>query len=563
MFNWIQTYLTKHFKWLIIILLAVVVVSFVFTIGNFSPLGGGGGPSYKEQPFLGYDLSSEKDQREIFGSGQISLTMVYPSFFGQPSAGQMQDYALTRIAFIHIADEIGLPDPTKDEIKAHIQDLAGFMNFSTQGFDQARFTAFVENLKAGGYSESYITGIIEDDWRMNKVRELLQGPGHILPFEAINAAQTDNTEWTLETAKLDYSAFTADINPTEEELKAFFEDNAFRYIVDAKTKASYVYFDPNDYIDESFEPEAGEKSIHFFTNKARYQATIPTPEPITKDDGTTETPQAPEVKLEDVEAQIITELRLERAKSEAQKAAEEFAYTLFDREIANGSDKFSALLDEKNLSLKSLVPFPQSAVIMQDGLTVQTLNQAFRLTEERYFSDPIQNNNQYVILIYEGEEPSYTPQYPEVQVRVTADYIEEKKREAFKEKGTEMKAAIATAMAEGSSFEEAIKGQGLTHASFESFKRNGPSPEGLAQDLLTHLNNLKEGEVSNWITNATSGTFIFAKTKTVPTFQADSEEVKTYLETQSGRVSNVDSFIRDLLTEALPDTALAPDNSQG
>ena len=84
MFNWIQTYLTKHFKWLIIILLAVVVVSFVFTIGNFSPLGGGGGTSYKEQPFLGYDLSSEKDQREIFGSGQISLTMVYPSFFGQP-----------------------------------------------------------------------------------------------------------------------------------------------------------------------------------------------------------------------------------------------------------------------------------------------------------------------------------------------------------------------------------------------------------------------------------------------------------------------------------------------
>ena len=59
MFYWIQTYLTRHFKWLIVILLAVLIVSFVFTIGNFSPLGGGG-PRYVDQPFFGYDLSSEK-----------------------------------------------------------------------------------------------------------------------------------------------------------------------------------------------------------------------------------------------------------------------------------------------------------------------------------------------------------------------------------------------------------------------------------------------------------------------------------------------------------------------
>lgn len=560
MFNWIQTYLTKHFKWLIVILLAVVVVSFVFTIGNFSPLGGGG-PSYKEQPFLGYDLSSERDQREIFGAGQISLTMNYPSFFGQPSPAQVQDYALARVAFINVADEIGLPDPNKEEIKAHIQELAGFMNFQTQGFDQTRFTAFVDSLKASGLSESYVTRIVKNDWRMNKVRELLQGPGHMLPFEAINAAEAANTEWTLETAKMDYAAFTVDINPTEEELKTYFENNSFRYIVDAKTKASYINFDPKNYIDDSYEPEAGEKSIHFFTNKARYQATIPTPEPITKDDGTTETPETPEVTLEDVEEQIIAELRLEKAKSAAQQVAEEFAYTLFDQGIANGSDDFNTLLAKTDVSLKPLVSYPQSAVIMQDGLTNQTLNQVFRLNDNRYFSDPIQNYDQYVILIYQGEEASFTPEYSDVQVKVTADFVEEKKRAAFIVRGEEIKKALVTSMGEGSSFEEAAKAQELAHASYDTFKRNESSPEGLSQDLLAQLDNLSEGDISDWITNSTSGTFVYAKTKSVPSFDESSEEVKAYLDSQRGRVSNVDSFVRDILTEALAQTSLAPENT--
>ena len=52
---------------MLVLLLAVMIVSFVFTIGNFSPFGGQGGARYKEQPFLSYDLSSARDQQEIFG----------------------------------------------------------------------------------------------------------------------------------------------------------------------------------------------------------------------------------------------------------------------------------------------------------------------------------------------------------------------------------------------------------------------------------------------------------------------------------------------------------------
>ena len=207
------------------------------------------------------------------------------------------------------------------------------------------------------------------------------------------------------------------------------------------------------------------------------------------------------------------------------------------------------------------MPYPQSAVIMQDGLTTQTLSQVFRLNEDRYYSDPIQNNDQYIVLIYQGEEASYTPEFSAVQVRVTADLVEEKKRASFIEKGEGLKKALTTSIAEGSSFEEAAKSLELTYATFDSFKRNESSPEGFSQDLLVQLDNLSEGDISNWITNATSGTFVYAKTKSVPAYDEDSEEVKTYLDSQSGRVSNVDSFVRDILTEALAQTSLAPENT--
>ena len=557
MFYWIQTYLTKHFKWILAILVVVMIISFVFTIGNFSPLGGNSGPSYQEQPFLGYDLNSAADQEEIFGAGQISLSLIYPSYFGQPSGEQVQDYSLSRTALLYIANQIGLPGPNKEEFKAHVQKLTGFMDFTTQAFDQTRFTAFVDSLKASGLTEAYVTNIIEDDFRMNKTREILQGPGHILPFEAINAAQTTNTEWTLETAKINYVDFSIDITPSEEDLSTYFENNNFRYLVDAKTKASYLLFDPSKQIDNDYQPEAGEISIHFFTNKARYQASAPTPKIISNEDGTIETPEAPEVTLDDVEQQVIEEIRLDRANKETQTIAEEFAYNLFDKNIENGSAEFAATISEAGLVIKPLVAYPQSTVIMQDGLTVQTLSQVFNLNEDRYYSDPIQNNDQYLVLIYEGEEASFTPVYADVQAQVKVDYLEGKKRKLFVEKGVEIKKAISEAIAGGDTFEAAAKAQNLAHAAFESFKRNAQSPEGLAQGLLVHLDSLNKGDLSDSVTTSTDGTIIYVVEKIVPEFNSDSEEIKTYLESQSGRVSNVESIIGDLMTQELSGTALA------
>lgn len=561
MFNWIQTNLTKHYKWFLFILLVVLIVPFVFTIGNFSPWGGGG-PSYKEQPFFQYDLSSIEDQRAIFGRGQTSMTMNLPSFYGNLGEAYLQSYSLSRAAYLYLADQLNIPSPSKEAFKEHAQSLAGFMNFSTQEFDATQWTNYVNSLAASGLSEVYVTRVIEEDYRVNKVRELLGGPGHILQFEAIRAAERQNTEWTVETASMDYSEFAPEITVSDEDIEQYFETNSFRYEVAQKTKASYLLFDPAKHLDEGYNPESGEKSIHFFTHKARYQAAMPKPKPIEKEDGTTETPETLEVTLEEVEDQVIAEIRLDRAKKETQKMAEAFAYRLFDLEIENGSPEFEAAVNNAGLQLNSLVPYSESTVATQNNVSAAALRQIFRLT--RYFSDPIENGDNFVIIITEGTEPAYIPELPELQAGVKADLTEERKRTLFIEKGAQLKDLITKAIKNGDTFEAAAQAQKLNHKSFEVFKQNAQPPEGLDSSMINQLPNLEEGAVSEWIASETNGTFLFAAKKTTPTFEFEAEEVISYVEQNTALLSasNVEPIVSEILMKELEGTAFEPESTQ-
>ena len=56
MITWIQNLLQKHHKWLFSILLIVIIIAFVFTIGNM-PVGQGSSNEYGEKEFYGFDLN--------------------------------------------------------------------------------------------------------------------------------------------------------------------------------------------------------------------------------------------------------------------------------------------------------------------------------------------------------------------------------------------------------------------------------------------------------------------------------------------------------------------------
>ena len=71
MISWIQNHLIRHGRWIFLTLLTVIIVAFVFTIGN-TPGCTSNQSGYQEQKFYSYDLNSPREMGII--SETVSLS---------------------------------------------------------------------------------------------------------------------------------------------------------------------------------------------------------------------------------------------------------------------------------------------------------------------------------------------------------------------------------------------------------------------------------------------------------------------------------------------------------
>src|SRR5690625_545677 len=114
MISEIQTKLQKHNKIVFTVLLAIIIVAFVFTIGNMPGIGGAE-PQTVRSDYFGYNLQSERDVRELLRFGEISYRIENGE--GEINPNQLQSYVLDRIAFENIADSLKIPSPTEEEFR--------------------------------------------------------------------------------------------------------------------------------------------------------------------------------------------------------------------------------------------------------------------------------------------------------------------------------------------------------------------------------------------------------------------------------------------------------------
>ena len=121
MITWIQRYFAHHFKTIFAVLLAVTIISFIFTIGA-SPGIGRGDRRVVDRQFFGYNLSLQDDSARLMGDASISANLQLGSMGGLESE-QIQNYAFQRAATLALADEWHIPAPTTTEIADAIKSF--------------------------------------------------------------------------------------------------------------------------------------------------------------------------------------------------------------------------------------------------------------------------------------------------------------------------------------------------------------------------------------------------------------------------------------------------------
>lgn len=520
----IQNKLQKHNKIVFTILLAIIIVAFVFTIGNMPGIGGGERQTVRTD-YFGYNLQSERDVREIMRFGGISFRIERGE--QQVSSNQLQNYVFERIAYQNLADTLKIPSPTPEQLQHFLRSRPAFQN-SEGIFDFAQYSSFIDQIEADPeISTGDVAWVLEQDYRINEARKLLEGPGFVLPTEVRLQLERNQELWTIDLASLDLNSFEPEIEVTEENLEEFFAENSFRYEREPRVVFSYAFFDRDDFVNAVPPLTENEIATYFEQNRAQF---TPEPTPKAETDDETEAEEPKEVTLADVRDQVETALRKQKAIRVAGLSASDFAYALFQSGLRPGSEDFEELLSNYKGELRDAPPASRSEFPPNLGFSYEAREAVFRLDEDRDFSDPVRIGDNYAVLIYKETLPSYVPQMEEVKAEVEQDYRTEERRRLIAEHGREIHDSIVAKMSdEEISFIEAAESEGLSVQSPEPFTRIAP-PSEINRQLIMRLDDFEMHEVSQMIQIQNSGYFVFVKDRSTPAVDTDSEEFTNMME---------------------------------
>ncbi|MBL9199222.1 MAG: peptidyl-prolyl cis-trans isomerase [Opitutaceae bacterium] len=546
MITWIQKYFQHHFRVVFAVLLALIIVAFVFTIGAQG--SGRADRQAVERPFFGYNLSLQSDQQKFASEAQLSIRLRAGMMaLFQISEGQMEAYAQHRAASVYLADQWHIPAPTSDELKKHIETLREFTGQDGK-FDSAAYTRFRDSLKtnprSAGLTEADVLRVISDDIRSEKVQKLLAGPGYVLPFEVKNELTEEDTTWTVATATADYAAFKPEIKPTDEQLTAFFDQSGGRYDIPPKVVVSVIEFPALPLVPSVTVTDA-EIRAYYDQNPARFPKPADPAKPATPAAPTvTATPPAdPAADFAAVRAQVESALKLERAQKLAAKQAADVTLALH-RAGAKTPEAIDRFLAGKNLATKTLPPFSREAAPLELSGNPAVAAEAFRLGKDRLTSDALATPTGAVILYWKESQETRKPLFLAVRDTVLADYSENERRKRFTDTGRAVKEQLEARLKAGDTLEKAaaaVESAGLKLEAkiFEPFSRRTRSA-GVDQTLVNSLGRLEKGQLSDMRFTGDKGIFIHVLDKKAPdTSEANPMFVNTRAEfaTASSRTS--------------------------
>jgi peptidyl-prolyl cis-trans isomerase D len=497
MITWIQVTFQKHTKLIFLFLLLVIAIPFVFTIGA-APGIGKAGHKILERPFFGYNLGSADDQRRIFGDAELSVYL--QAGFMALDGSQLQDYALQRVAALHIADVNGLPQPTPKQLTDHLATLRLFQ--SPEGpFDSKRYTDFTDSLKNNQeITRADVARVLADDVRLQQVQAIISGPGYVLPEEVKSQMVRAMTEWTISVASADFEAFTPDVAVNELNLNAWFDENIARYQIPARVSVDYVSFKPADYMQEVSFTEA-ELLAFYKANPSRF--------PGSADDASaaTDVDTVPLAFRGAVEAALRTELASKRAT----RVASDFAYAIFTGGVARGSPALDELIARYKVSRQSAPLFTAAEAPKELGWPATVAQEAFRLSEQKYYSEALPvSDGSAVVLLWNETVPPSTPTLAEVRDAVVRDYTSAERRRLFVDAGNRWRAELQSRVASGMTLEAAAAAMGapkLEVVNYPAFPRRQP-PENVEPAVLSALEQTPTGGISGFIPTGTKGLLV-------------------------------------------------------
>lgn len=383
-------------RWLFGLLLVAVVVSFVFTVGSSPGIGRG---RQWHQKFCGVDLGSRQALSQWQRETELS-TQLRQIFLWIP---QMREFALfVRLMELKLADQLGIPEPNKTQIDQFVERYPTFQD--AQGkFDANRYNDCLEQFSGDDFQQGLLEQTVRHDYRCSVIENLLMDNGVALPAEAQFALMLQDQRYNGAVARFNPTQNLTTIAVDEKKLKDFFEEHREDYKLSEQVVFDYVTFPTTSFLNDIPTPSKE-------TLKSFYQEHTDDFKGMAE--GSEELKQA-----------IIKAYQEQEARQRAMNAADQFVYGLYEKNVAAHSSEFSQLLEQNGLTLQNLEPIAMDQLGQHPLFSATVLSQCSQLNSDRYYSDPVLDQQQRVcVLFFRDIIPSLYSPFESVRERVVEDY---------------------------------------------------------------------------------------------------------------------------------------------
>ncbi len=387
-------------------------------------------------------------------------------------------------------------DPGEKEVQDFIRDRSVFTDSdptdpSKKSFNKEKYDAFLLNsLGKNGMSQKDLFALIKDMLIYEKLSAVIAGALDVNSADVVETVQSERQKISASYVTLNLADFTAKQDPSEEDVKKFWEERRDSFNTENRRKFSYVIGTPKY-------PAGAEKA--------------PAP-PVPGKPG--EAP--PEPSAEDKK---ITE---DRRVAERAVAAtmDDLSISL---EESKGSD-FEEQVKKAGWELRVTDLFTSSTI--PDELLKLTPRKTQKTVQQLLFSlqttaDPLSKfttsfpvgEADWLIARLDAEEVSRVKTFEEAKEEARKQLIDQKAREAIKTAAEEVHKKIADIVKAGKSFADASKEAGYTAATIGPIgDRQTVAGQPNAQEIFTAAKHTNPGELTeNLITE--SATLIIAVDK--------------------------------------------------
>jgi len=306
---------------------------------------------------------------------------------------------------------------------------------------------------------------------------------------------------------------------------------------------------PEGYLEDI--PAPSEETLREFyrENRSRYRREAQAPEAQAGEESA--------LSFEEARSQALGDYRREEAKRRARVAAENLVLEFIEADVERGQDRWREIVAATGRKLRSAEPFARSETPMDANLGRRVVEAAFRLTPQRFSSEPIETGQGYVVLFLEDEIPESVPPFEAARDQLAEDYKARERRRRRLEAAEALARELREDAGSEVEFGAGAEARGLAIERFAEFTRREP-PAGLNRSLIGALDGLEEGDVSELLAQGQEARLLYVVQKDPPELDASAEEVAARVENLRSQYlqAAANQFIEALVQQELARSGL-------